>query len=157
MKARLIKNLNDKLALLLEDGEYIESPDTSVLGILLFNFKSIDDFGLSKGESSWKGEYPSISSYPGVTLAYITDNMQLVIDDIAPFVTVFDSVKATVPFDEVITAAEYAEKHNKSVEQVKVFCRGGRIFGARKVGRDWLIPQDAPYPADSRFGSMKSF
>lgn len=155
LKARLIKNDSDQLGLLLADGSYIDSPSVSMLGILLFNFKSIEDFGLERGAASWKEEYPSISAIPGHTLAYVTDSLQLVVEDISPFLSVFESVKATVPIESVFTASEYAEKHNKSVEQIKVFCRNGRIWGAKKIGRDWVIPVDAPYPTDTRMSIGK--
>jgi len=135
---------------LLSNGAYIKSPSVSELGLLLFNFKSLDEFGLEKDKDSWKEEYPDLTAVPGQNLAYVPDSLQLVIEDITPFVSVFEQVKATVPIEDVLTAAEYAEKHNKSVEQIKVFCRSGRIWGATKVGRDWVIPKDAPYPTDSR-------
>lgn len=150
MKARLIKLETDKVALLLSDGAYIESPSVSVLGTLLFNFKSINEFGLEKNAATWTNEYPDLTAVPGKNLAYITDSSQLVIEDIYPFVSIFESVKATVPIEDVLTAAEFAEKHNKSVEQIKVFCRNGRIWGAKKIGRDWVIPAEAPYPTDTR-------
>ena len=121
----------------------------------MFNFKSIDEFGLEKDAKSWQGEYPHLTSVPGVNLAYVTDSLQLVIEDIVPFLGVFEQVKATVPIEDVLTAAEFAEKYNKSVEQVKVFCRNGRIWGAKKIGRDWVIPVDAPYPADTRMSIRK--
>lgn len=156
MKARLIKTIpNDQVALLLSDGSYIESPTISVLSILLFNFKSIDEFGLEKDATRWTNEYPDIMAVPGYNLAYVTDSFQLVIEDITPFVSVYDSVKATAPIEDVLTASEYAALHNKSVEQVKVFCRSGRIWGAKKVGRDWIIKADSPYPADTRFSVGK--
>lgn len=155
MKARLIKTESNDLVLLLDNGSYLESPSLSVLGIMLFNFKSIDEFGLEKEGRSWKKEYPSITSVPGQNLAYITDSFQLVIEDIFPFVGVFEQVKATVPIESVLTAAEYAKKYNKSVEQIKVFCRNGRIWGAKKIGRDWVIPEDAPYPTDTRMSISK--
>lgn len=155
MKARLIKTDSDKIVLLLLDGAYIESPSVSVLGVLLFNFKSLDDFGLEKEAKSWTAEYPSLSAIPGQNLAYVTDSLQLVIEDITPFVQVFEQVKATHPIESVLTASEFAEKHNKSVEQIKVFCRNGRIWGAKKIGRDWVIPKDAPYPTDNRMSIGK--
>lgn len=155
MKARLIKNKADAVVLLLAEGFYIESPSVSVLGTLLFNFKSLGEFGLEKEAASWKNEYPDLMAIPGNNLAYVTDSSQLVIEDISPFIAVFEQVKATVPIEDVLTASEFADKHNKSVEQVKVFCRNGRIWGAKKIGRDWVIPKDAPYPADSRLSIGK--
>ena len=155
MKARLIKTETDTLVLLLSGGAYIESPDVSVLGTLLFNFKNFEQFGLDRGAGNWKEEYPALMAVPGKDLAYVTDSSQLVIEDIYPFLSVFESVKATVSIEDVLTVAEYADKYNKSVEQVKVFCRTGRIWGAKKIGRDWVIPADAPYPSDARLSIGK--
>lgn len=155
MKARLIKNENDEMVLLLANGANIKSPSISDIGVLLFNFKSLDEFGMDKNTETWKIEYPDLVAVPGTNLAYVSDSLQLIIEDITPFVAVFEQVKATVPIESVLTASEYAEKHNKSVEQVKVFCRNGRIWGATKIGRDWVIPADAPYPADSRMSIGK--
>ena len=157
MQARLIKDERDEMVLLLSNGAYIKSPSISELGLLLFNFKSLDEFGLEETNDSWKKEYPDLTAVPGQNLAYVPDSLQLVIEDITPFIAVFEQVKATVPIQDVLTAAEYAKKHNKSVEQIKVFCRNGRIWGATKVGRDWVIPKDAPYPADSRMSIGKYF
>lgn len=50
---------------------------------------------------------------------------------------------------EVVTAKQYAQLWGKSVEQIKVHCRNGRI-PAYKQKRDWLIPRSAPYPEDRR-------
>lgn len=151
VKARLIKNPEHKTVLLLEGGAYIEEPDISMLSVILFNFKTLEDFKLERNAtSSWKTGYPAISSVPGVDLAYVTDYYQLVVEDISPFVEVFEAVKATVSIEEALTISEYAKKYNRSLEQIKVFCRQGRIFGAKKVGRDWLIPANSPYPVDTR-------
>jgi hypothetical protein len=50
-----------------------------------------------------------------------------------------------------ISIRDYAKKHGKSVEQIKVFCQKGRIVGAKKINnRAWVIPADAPYPTDNR-------
>lgn len=155
VKARLIKNNDNRIVLLLADGSCVVSPAVSVLSSLLFNFKSVEDFGFERGPETWGTEYPDMSMVPGQNLAYITDSLQLVVEDISPFLSVFEQVKSTVPIESVLTAAEYAKKHNKSVEQVKVFCRNGRIWGAKKIGRDWIIPEDAPYPADTRMGIGK--
>lgn len=155
VKARLIKDKENRIALLLADGSSVVAPSVSVLSSLLFNFKSVEDFGFDRGPENWNGEYPDMLMVPGQNLAYVTDSLQLVVEDVSPFLAVFEQVKTTVPIEDVLTAAEYAKKHNKSVEQVKVFCRNGRIWGAKKIGRDWVIPADAPYPADTRMGIGK--
>lgn len=33
---------------------------------------------------------------------------------------------------------------------VRGMCKDGRLVGAEKVGRDWLVPKDAKRPADGR-------
>ena len=128
-------------------------PGKAEIGRLLFHFKTInvlDDSLLGNPNSEkWSDEYPEMVSYPGETMAYVTDSFQLVIVDFRPFKVLFDEVKAPT-IDDLLTVAEYAQLYNKSVEQVKVLCRKGRIVGAKKLGRDWVIPQDTPYPSDNR-------
>lgn len=150
MKARLIRDQERNIILLLADGTYIEAPSASALGALLFNFKNIETFKLGNGAKVWTNDYPSIVAFPGCTLAYVTDLSQLVIEDVAPFLSVFDSYKATVPIENAVSVNEYATMHNKSPEQIKAFCRKGRIWGAKKIGRDWVIPENAPYPSGAR-------
>lgn len=99
----------------------------------------------------WNLEYPEMSAYPGETVAYVTDAFHLVIVDFSPFTVLFEASNTTL--DDLLTVSEYAQLYNKSVEQVKVFCRHGRIPGAKKIGRDWVIPSDAPYPIDNRVAS----
>ena len=48
--------------------------------------------------------------------------------------------------DGYITLAEYAVKNNLLPNTVRRKCLRGNVPGAIKVGRDWLIPADAPYP-----------
>lgn len=45
------------------------------------------------------------------------------------------------------TTKDYALKHERSQEQIKQYLhKKGRIAGALKVGRDWVIPQDTKFP-----------
>ena len=46
----------------------------------------------------------------------------------------------------MISASDYASKHNLSAERVRQLCKAGRIPGARKIGSQWVIPSDAPIP-----------
>lgn len=51
----------------------------------------------------------------------------------------------------LMSAKEYGEQYGISVEQAKQYChQKGRIPGANKNGRDWLIPRDARLPDDLR-------
>ena len=51
---------------------------------------------------------------------------------------------------------EYMDVHKASVvwdmteRRITALCRGGRIIGAKKVGKLWLIPDTAPKPLDAR-------
>lgn len=46
----------------------------------------------------------------------------------------------------LITLREYAVKIGKNPVSVRQKCQRGNVPGAVKIGRDWLIPADAPYP-----------
>lgn len=54
----------------------------------------------------------------------------------------------------MITLAEYAAKNNLLPNTVRRKCIRGNVPGAVKMGRDWLIPEDAPY-TDNRVKSGK--
>lgn len=45
---------------------------------------------------------------------------------------------------------EIAEKWNLTPRQVQSMCKSGKIIGAQKQGRDWIIPENAPKPIDKR-------
>lgn len=146
MKARLVKDKQEKLWILCSNGSMVEA-DKNHLNKLLKGFHTIEQLAKKDG-SFWNQEYPEMAGYPGHTYAYVTDNYQLVISDFTPFEILFQVDTSLL---NLITAAEYGKVHGKSVEQIKVLCRNGRIYGARKIGRDWMIPADAPYPTDGRY------
>ena len=152
MKARLVCNNEGIFKLLLADGR-MKTAEKSELYSLLCCFKSIDK-GFDGTEIWTSSEVIDITNYPGKTLAYITDNLDLVIKTPIPFMTLFDR---THHKSDYLSASEYAKKVGKSEEQIKVYCRKGRIKGAYKIGRKWIIPKDAPYPNDNRIktGMMK--
>lgn len=58
----------------------------------------------------------------------------------------------------LITLTEYAARVGKDTSTVRQKCLRGNLPGAVKIGRDWLIPADAPYP-DKRIksGSYKNW
>lgn len=56
--------------------------------------------------------------------------------------------------EDLIPVAEYAKKIGKNTITVADKCRRGNLPGAIKIGRDWFIPKDAPYP-DYRIKSGK--
>lgn len=56
--------------------------------------------------------------------------------------------------EKLIPIAAYAEKIGITANAVRRKCLRGTLPGAIKIGRDWLIPADAPYP-DKRITSGK--
>ena len=46
----------------------------------------------------------------------------------------------------MITIAEYAARIGKAPRSVRQKCQRGTLPGAVKIGRDWLVPENAPYP-----------
>lgn len=49
-----------------------------------------------------------------------------------------------------ITPREAGEKWNISERRAQVLCTKGKVEGAIRLKRGWLIPKDAPKPADGR-------
>lgn len=58
----------------------------------------------------------------------------------------------TQQFLNVRQAAEFL---NVSISRITVLCRQGRIIGAQKVGRDWIIPPEPKVTAGSRYRAGK--
>ena len=48
---------------------------------------------------------------------------------------------------------EIAELWNLSPRRVREMCADGKIEGATKIGRDWVIPETAKRPVDGRVKS----
>lgn len=44
----------------------------------------------------------------------------------------------------------FAKKWNLNERRIRALCTEGRIFGAKKVGKTWMIPLDAEKPIDKR-------
>ena len=149
MLARLIKDKDDSMCILCSDGTIIPA-EKNALNHFLSGFHTIEKLG--NGVGRWDKDFPEITLYPGHEYACVADTHQLIISDFSPFRQLFE-VNAALP--NMITAAAYAKLHGRSVEQIKVLCRRERIAGAIKMGRDWLVPSDAPYPVDQRFTYRK--
>ena len=78
--------------------------------------------------------------------------MQRVLEDVF-----MDEIAAALPQlnedvpSNLISTERYGELHKKSREQIKQYLRQrNRIPGVLKVGRDWILPQDAKFPEDQR-------
>lgn len=54
---------------------------------------------------------------------------------------------------EYLTTVELSEKWGISSRRISVLCAKGRIEGAIKKGKTWLIPSDAFKPKDARIKS----
>lgn len=54
------------------------------------------------------------------------------------------------------TVQEFAKKWDVSPRYVQILCRSGKIPGAERRGRDWMIPEDAKRPVDGRTRNAKN-
>jgi hypothetical protein len=56
---------------------------------------------------------------------------------------------------EYLTTTEMSKLWNLSSRRIGVLCAEGRIDGAIKKGKMWLLPADATRPADARYKANK--
>lgn len=56
---------------------------------------------------------------------------------------------------EYLTTAELSEQWKITPRRIGILCANGRIEGAIKKGKTWLIPADSPRPPDKRFKQQK--
>lgn len=49
-----------------------------------------------------------------------------------------------------ITSQDAAKKWNVTERQVQFLCKSGKIDGAKKLSRIWIIPENAVKPLDHR-------
>ena len=54
-----------------------------------------------------------------------------------------------------LTTVEMSEKWNVTARGIGGLCAKGRVEGAIKKGKTWLIPADATKPADARRKNIK--
>ena len=52
---------------------------------------------------------------------------------------------------EYLTTVEMSEKWNISPRRIGMLCAEGRIEGAVKKGKTWLIPEKTEKPSDARY------
>ena len=55
---------------------------------------------------------------------------------------------------EYLSVTEYAGRHGKDSGNVRRLLASGRLKG-QKVGRQWIIPENTPYPDDNRITTGK--
>ena len=56
---------------------------------------------------------------------------------------------------EYLTTVEMSKRWNISSRRIGVLCTEGRVEGAIKKGKMWLIPSDAVKQVDGRFKANK--
>lgn len=56
---------------------------------------------------------------------------------------------------EYLTSPEMSEKWGISSRRISLLCANGRIKGAIKKGKTWLIPSNTIKPADARYKENK--
>lgn len=56
---------------------------------------------------------------------------------------------------EYLTTTEMSKIWNLSSRRIGVLCSEGRIDGAIKKGKMWLLPADAKKPDDARYKTIK--
>ena len=57
--------------------------------------------------------------------------------------------------NDFMPVSKVAEKWGISERRIQVLCGEGRIDGAFRIGKAWIIPPDAKKPADARIKSGK--
>ena len=58
---------------------------------------------------------------------------------------------------EFLTTKEISEQWNISARRVAILCGDGRLAGAVKKGKTWLIPSNTEKPEDGRYKRMKAY
>jgi hypothetical protein len=56
---------------------------------------------------------------------------------------------------DYITVKQLAEKWDLTVRRIQQLCEHGKIQGAVRPARDWLIPNDIEKPKDKRYKNGK--
>lgn len=89
----------------------------------------------------------TLETYKGRPLASLEDDNTFIIHDLA-------FLKRLMFPDEFpyMLAEEFAQKHGRQSRAVRLLCSKNRIPGSSCVGKTWIIPKYAEYPADRRVG-----
>ena len=57
---------------------------------------------------------------------------------------------------ELMTTAEAAELWGITARRVQILCDNGKVDGAVKMGRTWIIPRKTSKPVDGRTKAAKN-
>lgn len=140
MKARLLHD-NGELKLLVCNGRIVTVAPEDAYDFLM-NF---DKASYYAGRGKWDYEDVTMENFQGDTIAIVDDEGALCVLDAGKYREIIQPGTA-----KLLTVTEYAEKHGKQVSIIRRFCRDNRIPGAVNKGNAWFIPEDAPYPPDTR-------
>ena len=66
-------------------------------------------------------------------------------------IAIIPIIEYNVLIMEYLTATELSKVWNISTRRIGVLCTEGRVDGAIKKGKMWLIPDTAQKPADARY------
>lgn len=140
MKARLVR-FRDLTQLLLCTGKIVDCTFPEAWDFLL----NYDDQNYYAGYGTWDYGDITMENYEGDTIAFVSDDGILHIENPELFRLLFTNQKI-----QFISSLEYADLHGRKEAIVRRLCRTGRIPGAVQTAGRWLIPKGAPYPEDNR-------
>lgn len=140
MKARLIQ-IDEVMQILLCTGRILNVDARGALAFL----KTYNDPSHYEGTSKWNNEIVTMDKYDGLTIATVTDQGILVVENADLFRFILET---GIP--RLLTANEYAARYKRDETRVRRLCREGRLAGAVQKGTVWIIPEDAPFPEDER-------
>lgn len=66
-------------------------------------------------------------------------------------IAIIPIVEYNILIMEYLTATELSKVWNISIRRIGVLCTEGRVDGAIKKGKMWLIPDTSQKPADARY------
>lgn len=70
-------------------------------------------------------------------------------------IAIIPIVEYNILIMEYLTATELSKVWNISIRRIGVLCTEGRVDGAIKKGKMWLIPDTSQKPADVRYKKNK--
>ena len=140
MKARLIR-LEDTMQILFCTGRILNVDAKGALSFL----KTYDNPSHYAGTSKWNNEIIRMEEYEGETIAVVEDSGALRVENAGLFRYIL-----TNGTPKLLTSQEYAALYDRNETRVRLLCREGRLAGAMQKGTVWLIPENAPFPADER-------
>lgn len=75
----------------------------------------------------------------GIFEAFFTDEIHAALEE-----------EREIPKSNLLTAENYASQHSRSVEQAKQYLHQDDRLAGQKIGRDWVVVEDFPWPQDRR-------